>query len=372
MKIGLIKETKIKENRVGLTPHGVSELTAKGHQVAIEQGAGLGSGYADEAYQQAGATIVTTSQAWDNELVIKVKEPIESEYGYLKQQIVFTYFHLAGVPWALSSALLSGKTTAVAYETLVDSRGRLPLLAPMSAIAGNMAVQMGCHYLSASNGGKGVMLGSVLGKRYGKVLIIGDGVVGTHAAKTAYGLGSNVAVAGLFPENGERLRKEISQDIEFFISDPAAITEHLRDTDLLIGAVLVHGARAQHIITEDMVKSMQPGSVLVDVSIDQGGCIETAKATSHDAPVYEKHGVLHYCVSNMPGAYPRTATLALTEATLPYVLKLADKGLTALIEDSGFGKAVNTYQGYITCKPVAESYEALAQFKAFPEDFPSE
>ncbi|MEQ1620847.1 MAG: alanine dehydrogenase [Methylococcales bacterium] len=372
MNIGLIKEIKIKENRVGLTPEGVAKLTANGHQVAVEQSAGVGSGYTDEAYQLAGAVIVSTSQAWDNELVIKVKEPVESEYGYLKQQIVFTYFHLAGVPWALTQALLDGKTTAVAYETLVDSNGRLPLLAPMSAIAGDMAVQMGCYYLAASNGGKGAMLGSVMGKRYGKVLIIGDGVVGTHAAKTAYGLGSNVAVAGLFPENGERLRKEISLDIEFFISDPAAITEHLRDTDLLIGAVLVHGARATHLVTEAMVKSMQPGSVLVDVSIDQGGCIETAKATSHDAPVYEKHGVIHYCVSNMPGAYPRTATLALTEATLPYVLKLADKGLAVLIEDPGFGKALNTYKGYITCKPVAESYDALAQFRAFPGDFDTE
>jgi alanine dehydrogenase len=182
-------------------------------------------------------------------------------------------------------------------------------------------------------------------------------------------LGSNVAVAGLFPENGERLRKEISQDIEFFISDPAAITEHLRDTDLLVGAVLVHGARAVHLVTEAMVKTMQPGSVLVDVSIDQGGCIETANATSHDAPVYEKHGVIHYCVSNMPGAYPRTSTMALTDATLPYVLKLADKGLAALTEDSGFGKALNTYQGFITCKPVAESYEVMELFKEFPASF---
>jgi len=369
MNIGLIKEIKIKENRVGLTPEGVAQLTAKGHQVAVEQGAGLGSGYADEAYRQAGATIVTTAEAWNNDLVIKVKEPIAPEYVYLKQQIVFTYFHLAGVPWALTEALLQGGTSAVAYETLVDSNGRLPLLAPMSAVAGNMAVQMGCYYLATSNGGKGMMLGSVLGKRYGKVLIIGDGVVGTHAARTAFGLGSKVVVAGLFPENGERLHREISADIEFFISEPSAIAEHLLDTDLLIGAVLVHGARASHLVTEAMVKTMQPGSVLVDVSIDQGGCIETAKATSHDAPVYEKHGVIHYCVSNMPGAYPRTSTLALTDATLPYVLKLADKGLAALTEDSGFGRALNTYQGYITCKPVAESYEVLDKFKAFPEGF---
>ena len=197
MKIGLIKEIKSKENRVGLTPEGVAALTANGHQVFVEQGVGLGSGFSDDAYRQAGAAIVSTAQAWDKDLVVKVKEPVEAEYAYLKQQIVFTYFHLAGVPWALTEALLAGKTSAVAYETVEDSNGRLPLLAPMSAVAGNMAVQMGCHYLAAYNGGKGVMLGSVLGRRHGKVLILGDGVVGSHAARTAIGLGANVVVAGL-------------------------------------------------------------------------------------------------------------------------------------------------------------------------------
>lgn len=369
MKIGLIKEIKTKENRVGLTPTGVAALTANGHQVHVEQGAGLGSGFSDETYRQAGAAIVSMPEAWDNELVVKVKEPVEAEYPYLKQQIVFTYFHLAGVPWALTEALLLGNTTAIAYETLEDANGRLPLLAPMSAVAGNMAVQMGSHYLAAHNGGKGVMLGSVLGKRHGKVLIVGDGVVGSHAARTAIGLGANVVVAGLFPENGERLRREISEDLQFIISEPEAIADHLLDTDLLVGAVLMHGARAEHLISEAMVKSMQPGSVLVDVSIDQGGCIATAHATTHDAPVYEKHGVIHYCVSNMPGAYPRTSTLALTDATLPYVLKLADRGLAALADDPGFAKALNTHQGYITCKPVTAAYEVWDKFKAFPADF---
>jgi alanine dehydrogenase len=369
VKIGLIKEIKTKENRVGLTLAGVAALSANGHRVHVEQGAGLGSGFADDAYRQAGAIIVATAEAWDNELVIKVKEPVESEYRYLKQQIVFTYFHLAGVPWALTEALLAGKTSAVAYETLEDSNGRLPLLAPMSAVAGNMAVQMGSHYLAAYNGGNGMMLGSVLGKRYGKVLIIGDGVVGSHAAKTAIGLGANVAVAGLFPENGERLRREISEEIDFFISEPAAIAEHLLDTDLLVGAVLLHGARAAHVVSEAMVKTMQPGSVLVDVSIDQGGCIETARATTHADPVYTRHGVIHYCVGNMPGAYPRTSTLALTDATLPYVLKLADKGLAALADDKGFGKALNTFQGYITCKPVAEAYQVWDRYKEAPSSF---
>ncbi len=369
MKLGLIKEIKTKENRVGLTPTGVAALIARQHQVYVEQGAGLGSGFSDPVYKQAGAQIVSTAEAWDKELVIKVKEPIAEEYAYLKQQIVFTYFHLAGGPWELTAALLAGKTSAVAYETLEDTNHKLPLLAPMSAVAGNMAVQMGSHYLAAYHGGKGMMLGSVMGKCYGKVLIIGDGVVGSHAAATAIGLGANVAVVGLFPEAGERLRREISPEIEFFISDPATITRLLGDTDLLVGAVLVHGARAQHVISESMVKTMQPGSVIVDVSIDQGGCIETAHATTHDAPVYIKHGIIHYCVGNMPGAYPRTSTLALTEATLPYVLQLADQGLAALSADPGFSKALNTYQGYIIYKPVAEAFGILDQYRELPASF---
>ncbi len=366
MKIGLIKEIKTRENRVGLTPAGVEALTANGHQVYVEQGAGLGSGFADDAYQQAGACIVSTAEAWDQELVVKVKEPIAVEYHYLQQQMVFTYFHLAGVPWGLTEALLVGKTSAIAYETLEDAHGRLPLLAPMSAVAGNMAVQMGCYYLAAQNGGKGVMLGSVLGKRYGKVLILGDGVVGSHAARTAIGLGANVAVAGLFAEKGELLRRDISAEIDYFISTPSAITEHLQDTDLLVGAILMPGARAQHLVSEAMVQTMQPGSVLVDVSIDQGGCIETAQATTHDDPVYVQSGVIHYCVSNMPGAYPRTATMALTHATLPYVLKLAGQGLNALSEDSGLAKALNTYQGRITYKPVAEAFGVLEKYSSYP------
>ncbi len=340
-----------------------------GHRVLVERGAGLGSGFSDDDYLSAGALIVDTAQAWDCDLVAKVKEPVASEYAYLQQQIVFTYFHLAGVPWSLTEALLANKTTAVAYETLEDSSGRLPLLAPMSAIAGNMAVQMGCHYLAACNGGKGVMLGSVSGRRHGRVLVIGDGVVGRHAASTAIGLGANVVVAGLFPEHAVTLHRDISERIEFFVSTPAEIAKHLPEVDLLVGAVLAHGARAAHVVTEDMVKSMQPGSVIVDVSIDQGGCIETAHPTTHDQPVYEKHGVIHYCVSNMPGAYPRTATLALTEATLPYVLELADKGLAALTDDTGFGKALNTHAGYITCKPVADAFAVPERFKPFPDDF---
>lgn len=368
MQVGLIKEIKTRENRVGLTPDGVSLLSGKGHKIVVEQGAGIGSGFSDDAYRMAGAIIGDTAQAWNSDLVVKVKEPTEVEYAYLQQQIVFTYFHLAGVPQALTDALVAGKTTAVAYETLEDATGRLPLLAPMSAIAGNMAAQMGCHYLAAYEGGRGVMLGSVLGRRHGKVLIIGDGVVGSHAARTAMGLGAeSVAVAGIFPENGQRLQREISPEIDHFISQPASIAARLPEVDLLIGAVLTRGARADHVVSEDMVKTMQPGSVLVDVSIDQGGCIETARATTHDAPIYVQHGVIHYCVSNMPGAYPRTATLALTDATLPYVLKLADLGVNALMEDAGFAKALNTHRGFISCKPVAEAFDMLQLFKPWTE-----
>ena len=369
MRIGLLKEIKTKENRVGLTPSGIVELIAHGHRVFVEQGAGLGSGFSDQAYRDSGAEIVNTEQAWDQDLVIKVKEPIESEYRYLKQQIVFTFFHLAGVSRSLTEALLNAKTCAVAYETLEDSDGRLPLLAPMSAVAGNMAVQMGAHYLASHNGGKGVLLGSVLGKRHGNVLIIGDGVVGSHAANTAVGLGANVTVAGLSEENGERLKREISNELDYIISEPAIIAKRMRNADLLVGAVLRHGARATHVVTETMVQSMQPGSVIVDVSIDQGGSVETAHVTTHEAPVFEKHGVIHYCVGNMPGAYPRTATLALTDATLPYVLKLANSGIDALASKPGLAKALNTYQGYITCKPVAETYAMQDRFRVFPDDF---
>jgi alanine dehydrogenase len=367
MKIGVVKEIKNEEYRVALTPDGAQALVAGGHEVLVEEKAGLGSGFMDKEYRRAGASICGVQDAWSTDLVIKVKEPLESEYRHLAGQIVFTYFHLAGGHRRLTEILLERKTTAVAYETLEDDHGKLPLLAPMSAIAGNMAVQMGGYYLAKFNRGKGMQLGSVLGKRYGKVLVIGDGVVGMHAARTAYGMGSSVFVAGVLPEKGERLRREIADDVHFFLSSPAAIAEHVKDADLVIGAVLLHGARAEHVVTEAMVKSMQPGSVIVDVSIDQGGCIETSRPTSHSAPVYRLHGVIHYCVTNMPGAYPRTSTFALTEATLPYALKLADKGVAALREEKGFSKAVNTYRGYLTYRPVAEAFGLISRYREFSE-----
>lgn len=365
MQIGLVKEIKIKENRVGLTPAGVAQLCARGHQVKVETQAGSGAGFSDNDYQQAGANIVDTAQAWDNPLVIKIKEPIAAEFGYLRQQMLFTYFHLAGVPRELTESLLKNRTSALAYETLEDAEGRLPLLAPMSAIAGNMATQMGGHFLASHLGGRGVLLGSVMGKRHGKVLVIGSGIVGSHAARTAFGMGANVAVADLKLENAQRLQREISSEIECFESTPESIANQVRHADLVVGAVLKHGARADHVVTAEMVASMQPGSVIVDVSIDQGGCVETARATTHDDPVYVEHGVVHYCVSNMPGAYPRTATLAITSATLPYILKLAEQGLSALNDDPGMLKALNTHDGYLCCKPVAEAYGMMDRYRAF-------
>lgn len=365
MRIGVPKEIKNNENRVALTPHCVSKLVEAGHEVWVEASAGLGSGFMDDEYLEMGARICSVEEAWTSDLVLKVKEPLESEYAYLRNQIVFTFFHLAGVPRSLTEVLLERQTTAVAYETLEDESGRLPILAPMSSVAGNMAVLMGAYYLAEFNGGRGVQLGKVLGARHGRVLIVGDGVVAFHAAQTAWGLGARVLVAGIDEAKGKRMQREIAADLEFFMSEPDAVAEHVREADLVVGAVLRHGARADYVITESMVRSMQPGSVIVDVSIDQGGCVETSNPTSHSDPVYKKHGVIHYCVTNMPGAYPRTSTIALTEASFPYILLLANHGLAAFRKNPGLAKAVNTYQGYLTCKPVAETFGLMERYLEF-------
>lgn len=369
MKIGVVKEIKDREQRVALTPQGACVLAGAGHSIIVEQGAGLGSGFSDYEYTTAGCVIATVADAWNSELVLKVKEPEAAEYHHFGGQIIFTFFHLAGVAQQLTTALLETKSTALAYETLEDKQGRLPLLAPMSAVAGNMATLMGSYYLAAFNSGRGTQLGTVLGEPYGKVVVIGDGVVGQHAARVASATGAAVCIAGIDPAREEPLRQKISMDIRFFLSTPESIAAEIRDADLVIGAVLVSGAKAPHVISEPMVKSMPRGSVIVDVSIDQGGCIETSRPTTHSDPVFEKHGVIHYCVTNMPGAYPRTSTLALTRATMPYVKRLADNGLTEVAADIGFSEAVNTYQGYLTCKPVAESFGMLSEYKPFPSSF---
>ncbi len=368
MKVSVIKEIKDKENRVALTPEGAKKLAAAGHNVLVENNAGVNSGFANEEYKNAGAEIVDVQRAWSADLIVKVKEPMEQEYKLLKAgQIVFTYFHLAGVTKTLTEALLKNKTTAIAYETVEDGYYRLPLLAPMSAVAGNMAVQVGSYYLAKFNNGNGTLIGEVLGHFYGKVVIIGDGVVGRHAAKTAYGMGANVYLFGRHEERMDHLRELIGRKAHVLLSTPENIAEHIKDADLVIGAVLLPGAKAPWVVTEKMVKTMQKGSVIVDVSIDQGGCIETSKPTSHSAPIFVKHGVTHYCVTNMPGAYPRTSTIALTTATLPYILKLAEKGINALKEDKGFAKGLNTYNGFIAYKPVAEALGMMDRYKEFSE-----
>jgi alanine dehydrogenase len=364
MQIGLPKEIKDQEGRVALTPSAVRRLVAAGHSVRVETGAGSGSGFHDQDYAAAGARLVSADEAWRSELVVKVKEPLASEYRHLGRQMLFTFLHLSGVPRALTETLLERGTTGLAYETLEDRQGRLPLLAPMSAVAGNMAALVGAYYLGRSHGGKGVQLGRVLGTRHGRVLVIGDGVVAHHAARGAHGLGATVVMAGLDPAKGERYRAELGEGFRFIVSSPEAIERELPDADLVVGAVLRHGARADYVVTREQVKRLQPGSVVVDVSIDQGGCIETSRPTSHSHPIFVEHDVIHYGVTNMPGAYPRTATVALSEAVLPYALRLANEGLDALNGDAGFAKALNTRDGCLRLRSVAEDLGLLDRYRA--------
>lgn len=367
MQIGLIKEIKNNENRVALTPAAVQTLAQAGHEVLVERGAGEGSAFADGDYEAAGARVVDTSAAWSAELVLKVKEPLESEYGYFRPgQILFTYLHLAGVDPNLTHALLDNKVTAIAYETVRGADGRLPLLAPMSAVAGSMSASVARHYLAKSEGGKGVLLGRIMGEPHGKVVVIGDGVVGQHAAHAAVGGGAETYIFTLFEERFDELRQLISPEVIPVLSSEDTIREHVRDADAVIGAVLLPGgARAPHVVSKEMVASMQPGSVIVDVSIDQGGCIETSRPTSHSDPVYTVHGVIHYCVTNMPGAYPVSATRALVKTTLPYVQRLAEGGLAALTTDLDFADGVNTHAGKLTIKSVAETLDLNDRYRPF-------
>ncbi len=355
MLIGVPREIKDRENRVALTPGGVRALVGAGHSVCVERDAGAGSGYGDAEYADAGAILGEAAEAWAAELVVKIKEPLTTEYPYLAGQLLFTYLHLAGVDPALTQALRDSGTTAIAYETVEDADGALPLLAPMSAVAGTMAVTMGGFYLARTQGGRGMLLGQVLGRRYGRVLIIGDGVVGRHAAAAALGMGARVSLATRHLEREGALRSAVGEGLEVIASAPEELAETAPAADLVIGAVLVKGARAPHVMSRAMVERMQAGSVIVDVSIDQGGCIETSRATSHSDPVYEECGVVHYCVTNMPGAYPRTSTQALTNATLPYVARLAAEGLAALRTDGGFARGVNVHDGEVRCAAVAEA-----------------
>ncbi|WP_428355536.1 alanine dehydrogenase [Methyloprofundus sp.] len=369
MIIGVPKEKKVQEYRVAITPSGVGELVEAGHRVLVERDAGVGSGYPDQEYKQGGATMVSAKEAWAAELVVKVKEPLQQEYQYLQGQILFTFLHLAGVDKELTRCLLSSGTSAIAYETLEDELGRLPLLAPMSAIAGNMAALVGAYYLAKFNQGNGVQMGSILGSRHGKALVIGDGVVGFHAAHALNGVGANVYQAGLSELGAGMQQANGLEGVEYFCSTTSAIEKHCIDADLVIGAVLNKGAKAPYVVSEEMVKSMRPGTVLVDVSIDQGGCIETSRATTHDKPVFIKHGVTHYCVTNMPGAYPRTATLALCAETFKYVNLLADEGVSGLLARENASKAVNIYKSKVVNEQVAVSLSMQNNYMSLKELF---
>jgi alanine dehydrogenase len=363
VRVGVVREIKDNESRVALTPTGVAALVARQHEVVVERGAGQGCGFADAEYEAAGAVLAGAADAWGAELVVKVKEPLESELGRLGNQLLFTYLHLAGVAELLTETLLERRTTAVAYETVEDAAGRLPLLAPMSGVAGCMAPIVGNHYLARVNGGRGTLLGWVQGTRHGRVVIVGDGVVGRHAAQVAAGMGANVTMLGIDESRGRAINANIDASIDYVISTPESLAEHARTADLLVGAVLLEGARAPRLVTAAMVASMPDGAVIVDVSIDQGGCVETSRPTSHSSPTFVAHGVVHYCVTNMPGAYPRTSTIALTQATLPYIEKIADLGLAAFSADPGFGHGVNTFDGYLTCEPVAAVFDRTDQYR---------
>lgn len=357
MKIGVPKEIKTQEYRVGMTPAGVALCTQRGHTVLVEQGAGLGSSIPDDAYVKAGAKIVPTrDEVWACEMVVKVKEPIAPEFALMhKDLLLFTYLHLAAAQ-ELGKELLERGVNGVAYETIEPEPGVLPLLTPMSAVAGRMSVQAGAHHLERERGGKGVLLGGVPGVRRGKVAIIGGGVVGANAARIAIGLGAQVTVLDVNLKTLAYLDDIYEGRIITQYSEPMAIAACVAEADLVIGAVLIAGARAPRLVTEEMIKQMEPGSVIVDVSIDQGGCVATARPTTHDHPTYVVHDVIHYGVANMPGAVPRTSTYALTNATIPYVLRLANNGLEKACEkDPTLVSGINTYKGTVPHAAVAEA-----------------
>ena len=356
MIIGVPKEIKTEEFRVGLTPTGARELVRDGHRVCIETGAGEGSGFSDDEYRKAGAESADRETVFRQaELIVKVKEPIPPEYDLLREGIaLFTYLHLAP-NFELTRVLLDRNVTGLAYETL-EKDGRLPLLAPMSEVAGRMAPLMASYYLQKFKGGSGILPTGVSGVRPGKIVILGAGVVGTNAARVAMGLGMETVVINRDPAGLQRIDEQFKGRVRTLPLSAHAVEEEIREADIVIGAVLVPGGRTPILITREMLKTMKRGSVIVDVAVDQGGCIETSHPTTHDDPVFEVEGIIHYCVANMPGAYPRTSTLALTNATLPYVKLLANKGIEkAIQEDPAIRSSLNTYQGKIMNAALAEA-----------------
>ena len=359
MVIGVPREIKKAEYRVALTPAGVRALKDAGHQVLMEKEAGLGSGFHDEEFKKAGAEIIADKRKIFDEadLILKVKEPLPEEFGLFHEgQVLFTYLHLAADK-KLTEALLASKIVGIAYETVQRKDGFLPLLAPMSEIAGRISPLVGAFYLARHKGGSGKFIGGIPGVLPANVTIIGGGTVGMNAAKIASGMRANVCILDINLERMRYLDDVMPANVKTLMSNSYNLEKILPQTDLLIGAVLIPGAKAPCLVTKKMLKLMKPGSVIVDVAVDQGGCVETTHPTTQDNPVYEIDGVIHYCVANMPGAYPKTSTLALTNVTLPYVLKLANKGYKqALREDKALAKGLNLFKGKLTCREVAEAH----------------
>ncbi|MDE6135327.1 MAG: alanine dehydrogenase [Muribaculaceae bacterium] len=360
MIIGIPKEIKNNENRVGMTPSGVKELVGHGHTVYVQHTAGEGSGFSDEEYVAAGATILPTIADVYGiaEMIIKVKEPIEPEYALVRKgQLLFTYFHFAS-DRDLTMAMLASGATCIAYETVVGPRGGLPLLIPMSEVAGRMSVQEGARFLEKPQGGRGVLLGGVPGVKPAKVLVLGGGVVGSNAARMAAGLGADVTITDISLPTLRHLAEVMPANVHTLYSSRHNIEAELPTTDLVIGSVLIPGAKAPKLLTADMLPLLRKGSVIVDVAIDQGGCFETSHPTTHSEPVYEVDGVVHYAVANIPGAVPYTSTLALTNATLPYALRLADMGWEAACKaDKGLAEGVNMVDGKVTFEAVAQAWD---------------
>lgn len=358
MRVGIPTEIKNNENRVAITPSGTHELTRRGHEVLIEAGAGLGSAISDEDFIAAGATIVASAEEiWQQaDMVLKVKEPIAAEYDRMREgQVLFTYLHLAASR-SCTEAIINSKTTAIAYETVQLDNRSLPLLAPMSEVAGRLSAQIGAYELMKPSGGRGVLLGGVTATRKAKVVVIGGGVAGENAATIALGMGADVTVIDVALPRLKQLETQYGERIQTRTSTAHTIAEQLRDADLVIGSVLIPGEKAPKLVTDEMVAQMKPGSVLVDIAIDQGGCFENSVPTTHDNPTFQVHNSIYYCVANMPGAVPETSTVALTNATLPYVISLAEKGwVKALSDDAALAKGLNAHKGTITNSGVAHA-----------------
>lgn len=363
MLVGVPKEIKNNENRVAMTPAGVHELVVRGHQVLVETTAGLGSGFSDEAYLAAGANMAATrEEVWAKaELIVKVKEPIAAEYPLMRKgQVLFTYLHLAASKECTDAVVQSG-VTAIAYETVQLANRQLPLLQPMSEVAGRLSAQIGAYQLMKTNGGPGLLMGGVPGTPRAKVVVIGGGVAGTEAAMVANGMGADVTVIDLSLPRLRELDARFNSEVQTRASTAYEIAEQLRDADLVIGSVLIPGEKAPKLVTDEMVKNMKPGSVLVDIAIDQGGCFEHSKPTTHDDPTYQVHQSTYYCVANMPGAVPATSTRALTNATLPYVVALAQKGWKeALKSDAALALGLNAHEGVVTNAGVAAAFPQLS------------